>query len=733
MQTYTNPLFLPDRNDLSINVNAGDPFVLRFDGKYYLYPSPPHGSEGVEAWTSDDLIHWTHAGLVATGEEVRGAYAPEVAYINGVFWMITSPRGEGHILLQAEHPLGPFRVMRHNFGHYIDGSLFQDDDGSLYMTHAEYPCIHAHRLCEDGELGEEVVLEGATMGYWTEGPMIVKRNGLYYLTMTGNHLYSRAYRVDYAVSREGPLGPYVRPLRHTLLVNTCPSHSGLGHSSTVIGPDLESDWICYHHYQLDAAERHRERHANLDRVMYNGESMVVIGPTSCTAPSPERPAFERRAEGETTFATPPMPAYATAEITLVPGAQTSIAFGGVFSLHFMQDGLILKDGGRDWLRTLWPAGFRMDVKRTVRLELRGTLRGVWVDGMLRFEAQTCPAYEAPIRIEGAKDIGYVAFHPFREIGAVLPVPGDWDAVFCKHDEQPREEGGFQPRTELSPGEDGAYCLTLHTGASATYRLFAASEERMRIQAVFARPFQGVIDVRLGGCLIHKELRLEHPTRVELGAAMFPEGETECVITCREGRAELSRVSFFPVTDSRSETLQGLELCHSVRQIEGNGLLVGEGGFINRFEGLQMDRPIQALAILGDLYTTDGSINARFFFHDGTMAPSAGVFFRLCEDSFYPDQVRVGHRGYYFGLDGIMAKLSRMDFDMEPIAEAPLIAVPNCVYEVRAEIRGGSIRCFVDGKLLLEAYDACPWPYGRLGVGSFGARITCTSVQYTVEG
>ena len=46
-KTYRNPL-LPD-------VELADPFVLRVDGKYYLYPTSD--ARGYEVFVSDDLVH----------------------------------------------------------------------------------------------------------------------------------------------------------------------------------------------------------------------------------------------------------------------------------------------------------------------------------------------------------------------------------------------------------------------------------------------------------------------------------------------------------------------------------------------------------------------------------------------------------------------------------------------------------------------------------------------------
>src|ERR1035441_8792345 len=54
VKTYRNPL-LPDRE-------IADPFVLRVEGKYYLYPTTD--SRDYEVFVSDDLVHWERKARV---------------------------------------------------------------------------------------------------------------------------------------------------------------------------------------------------------------------------------------------------------------------------------------------------------------------------------------------------------------------------------------------------------------------------------------------------------------------------------------------------------------------------------------------------------------------------------------------------------------------------------------------------------------------------------------------
>ena len=86
MTTYQNPI--------QKHGDFADPFVLRFNGRYYLYCTNP----GVRCWQSDDLLHWTLIGEVVAEDEFPGLvpFAPEVVYENGWFYMYTSPHGLGY-------------------------------------------------------------------------------------------------------------------------------------------------------------------------------------------------------------------------------------------------------------------------------------------------------------------------------------------------------------------------------------------------------------------------------------------------------------------------------------------------------------------------------------------------------------------------------------------------------------------------------------------------------------
>ena len=102
------------------NYGLSSPYILRFNGTYYLYSSTTinNTSSGVRAWKSKDLIHWEKVvteglkpGYVVahTVGATLMARAPEVYYHGGSFYMFESyNNGKGHFVLKSDSPEGPF-------------------------------------------------------------------------------------------------------------------------------------------------------------------------------------------------------------------------------------------------------------------------------------------------------------------------------------------------------------------------------------------------------------------------------------------------------------------------------------------------------------------------------------------------------------------------------------------------------------------------------------------------
>ena len=113
--------------------------------------------------------------------------------------------------------------------------------------------------------------------------------------------------------------------------------------------------------------------------------------------------------------------------------------------------------------------------------------------------------------------------------------------------------------------------------------------------------------------------------------------------------------------------------------------------------------------------TDYTLEAKVRIEKGgDLAPIIGIFFRVTEKSPTGDY-------YYFRLD-------------ERASEGPgLIKAPNVTmqinnndpakigrdYVLKVEVKGNSIKCYVDGKLEIDVEDDA-FPEGAIGVGTFNA-------------
>jgi len=477
---YTNPITV--QNEVPGD-GIGDPFVLKYNGTFYLYSS--NGATlGFKYWTSTDCVTWTYGGVDCTDPLSVGGYAPEVVYWNGTFYMYTSPGGNGHYVFTGPRPGGPFVKATGNQGHSIDGDVFIDDNGSWYFFNASGNGIHGSPMSNPTSLGAEVLLSGSQIsGQWTEGPTAFKRNGIYYLTDTGNHVLSNGYRVNAASATAGPLGPYTPSNVNPILLSSEGPHVGLGHNSVFIGPDLDTYYIVYHSLIANIGG-HPSRKLNVDTLGWNGDKLATYGPTNWVMQTPDAPSFEDRFQrtslgaGYTNVAggtwsianqfltqsalsgTLPVIEVAntfttasdyTAEYNIVETSRgaTLPKCGAVFGYTDPQDyGYAVLNGVTNQLQTnvsvggVWgtevstalPAGFDSTQLHTLRIEKSGTTYKFFVDKLLK---------ETKVAGLGAGHVGYLSKDDTARFGYIAasnrvggsgifdfykPIPGTIPAV-----------------------------------------------------------------------------------------------------------------------------------------------------------------------------------------------------------------------------------------------------------------------------------------------------------------
>ena len=129
------------------DINLRDPYVLNYDGFYYMYGTGAGNPTEFNVYISKDLEHWTMPKTVfAAQEEFWGTtdfWAPEVYYYNGRFYMFASFDSETHSrgtsILVSDAPDGTFRphstdAITPGDWECLDGTLYVAEDDTPYMV-----------------------------------------------------------------------------------------------------------------------------------------------------------------------------------------------------------------------------------------------------------------------------------------------------------------------------------------------------------------------------------------------------------------------------------------------------------------------------------------------------------------------------------------------------------------------------------------------------------------------
>ena len=285
---------------------CADPYIMRYNGMFYLYVTTSGlTNHGLRAWKSKDLLNWKQCqgkglplGYVIDNKDEDGrytqnAYAPEVYYINGKFYMIISPGPEavsefrGHRILVSDSPEGPFQAHSEQLDRRIDGTLLIDDDEKIYFGHATPFGITIREINDDIKtLGDSALIKATDgTGAWTEGPGFTKVRGQYYITYTGCHYQTPGYQVIYAscdkldkTNIETVANSFKRGANRIVLLNCDKDegHVGLGHSINFMGPDLDSHYICYHNLDVLYEDGMTHRSFNIDRLLIQNGLMTSV-------------------------------------------------------------------------------------------------------------------------------------------------------------------------------------------------------------------------------------------------------------------------------------------------------------------------------------------------------------------------------------------------------------------------------------------------------------------------
>jgi len=275
-------------------VFLGDPFIMLHGGVYYAYGTA--ADDGIVVYTSDDLRTWRapERRLALDRKDAFGErwfWAPEVYAVNGTFYMYYS--GDKHICVAtAGFPLGPFRQNEHTpmltGEESIDNSLFMDDDGKPYLFFDRFndglniwvaeleanltdikketlrKCIHVSQEWET---------------VWprvNEGAFVMKRNGVYYMTYSGNGYESPFYGIGVATAAHIH-GPWTKYDWNPVYQNVG-GLVGIGHSAMFTDKDGRLRIVFHSHHSTTKIHPRVMHISTVNFKQKDGKEVMTIAP-----------------------------------------------------------------------------------------------------------------------------------------------------------------------------------------------------------------------------------------------------------------------------------------------------------------------------------------------------------------------------------------------------------------------------------------------------------------------
>ena len=755
-QGWTNPMVLPGLESRSL----GDPYIMKYRGYYYLYVSA--GDRNIYCWRTKDLMEWSEPYICCTDETTAVAYAPEVIYGNGLFYMCTSPRGGGHYMLTSDSPTGPFTHQTGNLGRDIDGSMFVNDDGKWYFYHANNGGIRGCTMPTHLSFGNDVDLGCCISGQWTEGPCVFKRNNLFYLIYTGNHVWTNGYRIDYAMSSSGPLSGFQpQSEQNPILVDTeTPTHKALGHGTAFVGPDLDTYFFCYHNLQDNKARRL----LNFERIAWNGDKLMMTGPTDWEQDRPlvaENDYFERAEVGSmwkmsqdgnwkiedgdhllqsnnvgTHFAIFQTEAYEdyTAEFTLRAPSYDSGSFGAVFSYQDERNyslatvntdnnkfEIITYADGEEKPRKSFsmPADFDPTCWHSIRIEKNGTRVRVYIDGMRKsqYTLSTAAGRVGYATLECTAQFGYIAVSPYVDGSASLqvsqPVPGMIAANLCAE----KNEAVTATSGNMAVGRYNL--MRCDPGAVLTYNVNIQRTNLYNIGLRYRSTVATTACLLLDGQVLTENIELP-ATRTSLAVKTLkdielPGGHHRLSFLFDGGRVFVMEYNI----------KRGVREPHVMADDFESGFSsewgYKEGGW-NIIDGQLESTGRYGKMLMGgfeDIHLTDYTVECDVIYNNGQT--NGGLLFRTTNASTggADDNPVLGTdflQGYVFLASGSSSTLGKHNFGWQALSTVSHTIDLSQPHHMKVEVEGATIRCYLDDmeKPLITYTDPIPFITGRAG-------------------
>jgi hypothetical protein len=274
---------------------TADPSARVFNGRMYVYPShdiratPGRGPAGwfvmedYHVFSSANLTDWTDHGVIVTQNKVPwvkpdsySMWAPDCIARNGkyYFYFPTTPRdtavSKGFTVgvAVADQPTGPFvpQPLPIKGVRGIDPNVLIDKDGQAYLYWSQGNIYGAKLKPNMLELaGEPVTLgELPTQGL-KEGPYVLERKGIYYLTYP--HVANKTERLEYATSTS-PLGPFTVK---GVIMDESPTGCWTNHHSLT---QFNNQWYLFYHHNDLSPKFDKNRSVRLDSLFFEPDGAI---------------------------------------------------------------------------------------------------------------------------------------------------------------------------------------------------------------------------------------------------------------------------------------------------------------------------------------------------------------------------------------------------------------------------------------------------------------------------
>lgn len=752
--------------------SIGDPFVMRYDGKYYLYPSAANNSPWY-VYVSEDLVHWSEkiecvprseipSGIHESGTycDSLSAYAPEVTYYNGKFIMVTAPGGTGHRFFVSDSPTGPFKQMEGNFARKIDGHIFIDNDGKWYFYSANGAGIKLYEMPSPTTITNEIGTLSQINKGWTEGPMVVYHDGIYYMTYTGNHVRNSAYRIPYSVSTTTPKS-FTEPNDNLLLVSTRGEITAVGHSSTVKAPNLDAYYIVYH-----SKLQNGQRRMNIDRIVFDGQTMDVFGPTPENQHVPEMPdiyAFFDKNEDGALFESVAGASLSggkvhlnggtrlvtknalsgdkyTLEITTSNMSSGAIA-GAVFAysdennyasavFDSAQELLVVtfvKDGAKTVYKKALVRSFgeayNFSATQAIQIEKSGNTFTFYVNDreLCKYDSDLTGTKVGLICESGKASFGYIGASD--EVGGssndeyYKPVgesSGRINASLCTED----------IRATIGRDSDGSSFVPAKTDDSFNYRVYAEKNGLYTFGVKYRATENTVLDVYVNGVLAQSvslgATSAKYTSAASLGKLKLSEGKNVITVYVRSGSADIKSYEIWR-TDNTEMTLDfnsGIDdqLIHS----DG----VSWENAASKLQCRAIGKRTYGSTLWSDYayqceITFAKNIDLGLLFRTRNAAES-GLF--VSGKGFYTEPTIDGStkgadwmQGYYLHFTNNRVALEKCNFSNTELVSARISTDKSTKANVSVVCTGPNIKVYFNGSLVIDYTDPEPFLTGAVGV------------------